>query len=107
MKSTTTLLATATALDTDRRWRAVGQFAGYRLMPNGDLLNMASGAVYQVVGKSGCSCKDYEKTIGPKRAAMTAAGVATNCCCKHIYCRRLLTGRSVKVGASTFTALKK
>lgn len=110
MKTTTqtteTLLSTAAALDTDRRWKAVGQFAGYRVVGN-RVHNLKSGAVYTVGMDGVCSCPDSQFRLSPLRAKMAREGVATACRCRHFYIGRLLTGRSVKVGSSTFTALRK
>ncbi len=104
---TDALLATAKTMDLKRRISAVNEFAGYRLLTGGDLLNLKTGDVYQVIGRSGCSCPDFTGRVGPMRERMTAAGVATACCDKHFYIARLLRGQTVTIGNSVFRAKKK
>lgn len=101
------LLAAVAAADHKRRVNAVNEFMGYRLFLNGELLNLKTGDVYSQTGSSGCNCPDFTTRIAKLRSRMTAAGVAAPCCCKHYSIRRLLSGHTVTVGASTFRARKK
>jgi hypothetical protein len=109
MKATTTdLLESANKMHQSRMVRAVNEFNRYRLLnTSGDLLNRETGEIYTKVGTSGCSCPDFTGRVQKMRDALTDAGVATGCTCKHNGIRKLLSGQSVKVGNSVFTAKKK
>lgn len=105
MKATTeTLLAAAAKMHNDRMVRAIHEFPKYRTLTNGSLLNTETGEIYEVVGKSGCSCPDFTGRVQKMRDAMTAEGVACPCECKHAGIRRLLAGRTVTIGNSVFRA---
>jgi hypothetical protein len=109
----TEILETAKKFDKARRVKAIQEFVNYRLMPNGDLINMKSGEIYNASqwnenkGWVGCSCPDSKTRVQKMREALQSAGLVTTCSCKHRYIRQLLNGKEVRIGNSRFTAKTK
>jgi hypothetical protein len=106
------LIAKANAWNDTRKVRALEQMNGYRLLPDGGILNRQTGEIYHPVRTIerptgpqhlGCDCEDFKGHVTRLRQAMSDAACSTALECKHCHLRRLLAGKTITVGNSRFT----